>query len=210
MQNTVFQEELIKQIVDSAIKDTLEDFKTQHKNSIVLLSRKLEENKKLYEEEIKKLNDLIEKQRGKLASANDTLNNVEKKLKEVDQRVILVRNITTDEVNQVKDEMLRLNDNVNSLSEILKKRCENLSVKVAPVCYSVEDQSDESVVESHNALGKPIIDETVVESLNDEIKDQKNQRRCRAKLKDLLLKYIMMHWLIKMSKLIETLVRILP
>ena len=64
VQNTVFQEELIKQIVDSAIKDTLEDFKTQHKNSIVLLSRKLEENKKLYEEEIKKLNDLIEKQRG--------------------------------------------------------------------------------------------------------------------------------------------------
>ena len=41
VQNTVFQEELIKQIVDSAIKDTLEDFKTQHKNSIVLLSHKL-------------------------------------------------------------------------------------------------------------------------------------------------------------------------
>ena len=78
VQNTVFQEELIKQIVDSAIKDILEDFKTQHKNSIVLLSRKLEENKKLYEEEIKKLNDLIEKQRGKLVSANDRLNNVEK------------------------------------------------------------------------------------------------------------------------------------
>ena len=45
VQNTVFQEDLIKQIVDSSIKDTLEDFKTQHKNSIVLLSRKLEENK---------------------------------------------------------------------------------------------------------------------------------------------------------------------
>ena len=78
VQNTVFQEERIKQIVDSAIKDTLEDFKTQHKNSIVLLSRQLEENKKLYEEEIKKLNDLIEKQRGKLTSVNDRLNNVEK------------------------------------------------------------------------------------------------------------------------------------
>ena len=122
VQNTVFQEELIKHIVDSAIKDTLEDFKTQHKNSIVLLSRQLEENKKLYEAEIKKLNDLIEKQRGKLASANDRLNNVEKKLKDqrVDQRVTLVGNITTDEINQVKDQMLRLKDNVNSLSELLK------------------------------------------------------------------------------------------
>ena len=133
VQNTVFQEELIKQIVDSAIKDTLEDFKTQHKNSIVLLSHQSEENKKLYEEEIKKLNDLIEKQRGKLASATDRLNNIEKKLKEVDQRVTLVRNITTDEINQVKDEMLRLKDNVSSLSEILKKKktCENLGNKVA-------------------------------------------------------------------------------
>ena len=121
VQNPVFQEELIKQIVDSAIKDTLEDFETQHKNSIVLLSRQLEENKKLFEEEIKNLNNLIEKQRGKLASANDWPNNVEKKLKEVDQRVTLVRNITTDEINHVKDEMLRLKDNVNSLSEILKR-----------------------------------------------------------------------------------------
>ena len=45
VQNTVFQEEFIKKIVDSAIKDTLHDFKTQHKKSIVLLSCKLEENK---------------------------------------------------------------------------------------------------------------------------------------------------------------------
>ena len=119
VQNNVFWEELIKQIVDSAIKDTLEDFKTQHKNSILLLSCHLEENKKLYEEEIKKLNDLTEKPRGKLASANDRLNNVEKKLMEIDQRVTLARNITTDEINQVKDEMLRLKDNGNLLSEVL-------------------------------------------------------------------------------------------
>ena len=84
--------------------------------------------------------------------------------------------------------MLRLNDNVNSLSEILKKRCENLSVKVAPVCYSVEDQSDESVVESHNALGKPIIDETVVESLNDEIKDQKESKVMQSQTEGLVTK----------------------
>ena len=187
-QNTVFQEELIKQIVDSAIKDILEDFKTQHKNSIVLLSRQLEENKRLYEEEIKKLKDLIEKQRGKLASANDRLNNVEKKLKDVDQRVTLVRNITTDEINQVKDEMLRLKDSANSSSEISKEKCEDLSNKVVPVCNSVEDQSEKSVIESHNVLGKSIIDETVMVYPNEEPQNQKEPKVVQSQTKGLVTK----------------------
>ena len=63
-----------------------------------------------------------------------------------------------------------------------------MSVKVAPVCYSVEDQSDESVAESHNALGKPIIDETVVESLNDEIKDQKESKVMQSQTEGLVTK----------------------
>ena len=72
-QNTVFQEDLIRQIVISVIQGILKDLKTQHKNSVSLLSHQIQDNKKFYEEEIKSLNDQIEKQRNKLASANDRL-----------------------------------------------------------------------------------------------------------------------------------------
>ena len=72
-QNTVFQADLIRQIVDSVIQGILKDLKTRHKNSVSLLPRQIQDNKKLYEEEIKSLNDPIEKQRNKLASANDRL-----------------------------------------------------------------------------------------------------------------------------------------
>ena len=153
-----------------------------------MLSRQLEENKRLYEEEIKKLKDLIEKQRGKLASANDRLNNAEKKLKDVDQRVTLVRNITTDEINQVKDEMLRLKDSANSSSEISKEKCEDLSNKVVPVCNSVEDQSEKSVIESHNVLGKSIIDETVMVYPNEEPQNQKEPKVVQSQTKGLVTK----------------------
>ena len=63
-----------------------------------------------------------------------------------------------------------------------------MSNKVTPVCHSVEDQSDESVVESHNALGKSIIDETVVESLNDEPKDQKESKVMQSQAEGLVMK----------------------
>ena len=111
-QNTVFQEGLIRQIVDSVIQGILKDLKTQHKNSVSLLSRQIQDNKKFYEEEIKSLNDQIEKQRNKLATANDRLSKVENKLKGIDQSITLQRNITSDEINQVKDEILKLRDHV--------------------------------------------------------------------------------------------------
>ena len=84
-----------------------------------------------------------------------------------------------------------------------------MSSKVASVCHSVEDQSDESVVESHNALGKSIIDETVMESLNDEPKDQKESKVMQSQTKGLVTTGYN-DALIKMSRLIETLARILP
>ena len=94
--NTVFQEDLIRQIVDSVIQDILKDLKTQHKNSVSLLSRQIQDNKKFYEEEIKSLNDQVEKQRNKLATANDRLSKVETKLNGIDQSITLQRNITSD------------------------------------------------------------------------------------------------------------------
>ena len=63
-----------------------------------------------------------------------------------------------------------------------------MSNKVAPVCYNVEDQSDGSVVESQNALGKSIIDETVMESLNDEPKDQKQSKVLQSQTEGLITK----------------------
>ena len=52
--NTVFQEDLIKDLVNTAISETLKDLKQQHKNSLALLTRQVEGNKKYYEEELKK------------------------------------------------------------------------------------------------------------------------------------------------------------
>ena len=53
--NTVFQEDLIKDLVNTAISETLKDLKQQHKNSLALLTHQVEGNKKYYEEEFKKL-----------------------------------------------------------------------------------------------------------------------------------------------------------
>ena len=63
-----------------------------------------------------------------------------------------------------------------------------LSNQVAPGCYSVEDQSNESVVESHNALEKYIIDEIVIDSLNDEPKDQKESKVMQSQTEGLVTK----------------------
>ena len=108
----------------SVIQDILKDLKTQHKNSVSLLSRQIQDNKKFYEEEIKSLNDQIEKQRNKLASANYRLSKVENKLKGIDQSIILQRNITADEISQVKDEILKLRDHADFSAKDLHKRCE--------------------------------------------------------------------------------------
>ena len=53
-QNAVFQEDLIRQIVDSVIHDILKDLKIQHKSSVSLLSRQVQDNRKFDEEEVTK------------------------------------------------------------------------------------------------------------------------------------------------------------
>ena len=112
-QNTVFQEDLIRRIEDSVIQDILKVLKSQRKNSVSLLSRQTQDNKKFYEEELKNFNEQIEKQRNKLVTTNDRLGKVENKLRGIDQSIALQRNITGDEINQVKDEILKLRDHVD-------------------------------------------------------------------------------------------------
>ena len=155
-QNTVFQEDLIRQIVISVIQGILKDLKTQHKNSVSLLSRQIQDNKKFYEEEIKSLNDQIEKQRNKLATANDRLRNVENKLKGIDQNITLQRNITSDEINQVNDEILKLRDHVDFSAKDLHKRCEDLSNEFKPICYSVKNQTEEFMSKSEDISGNEV------------------------------------------------------
>ena len=92
-QNTLFQENLIRQIVDSVIQDILKDLKTQHKNSVSLLSRQTVDNKKFYEEEIKNLNGQIEKQRNKLDTVNDRLSKAEHKVKGINQSITLQKTL---------------------------------------------------------------------------------------------------------------------
>ena len=53
--NTVFQEDFIKDLVNTAIAETLTDLKQQHKNSLALSTCEVEDNKKYYEEELKNL-----------------------------------------------------------------------------------------------------------------------------------------------------------
>ena len=111
-----------------------------------LLSCQIQDNKKFYEEEIKSLNDQIGKQRNKLASANDRLRKVENKLKGMDQSITLQRNITSDEINQVKDEIVKLRDHVEFSAKDLHKRCKDLSNEFKPICYSVKSQTEEIIM----------------------------------------------------------------
>ena len=111
--NTVFQEDLNKDLVSTAISETLKDLKQQHKNSLALLTRQVEGNKKSYEEELKKLKDVLEKFRNKLAAANDKCNKMEKRIKDQEHSITLQKNITKDEINHIKDEIIRIERPIN-------------------------------------------------------------------------------------------------
>ena len=58
----------------------------------------------------------------------------ENKLKGIDQSITLQRNITSDDINQVKDEIVKLRDHVDFSAKDLHKRCEDLSNEFKPIC----------------------------------------------------------------------------
>ena len=70
--------------------------------------------------------------------------------KGIDQSITLQRNITSDEINQVKDEILKLRDHVDFSAKDLHKRCEDLSNEFKPICYSVENQTEEFMSKSED------------------------------------------------------------
>ena len=106
--NTVFQEDLIKDLVNTAISESLKDLKQQHKNSLALLTHQVEGNKKYYEEELKKLNDELEKFRNKVAAANDKCNKMEKRIKDQEHSITLQKTLLRMKLIILKMRLLEL------------------------------------------------------------------------------------------------------
>ena len=106
--NTVFQEDLIKDLVNTAISETLKDLKKQHKNSLALLTCQVESNKKYYDEELKKLKDELEKFRNKLAAANDKCNKMEKRIKDQEHSITMQKTLLRMKLIILKMRLLEL------------------------------------------------------------------------------------------------------
>ena len=164
--NTVFQEDLIKDLVSTAISETLKDLKQQHKNSLALLTRQVEGNKKYYEEELKTLKDELEKFRNKLAAANDKCNKMEKRIKDKEHSITLQRSITKDEINHIKDEIIRIERPINEEipTNAISRRSDDINTHDKQI-----NNSDITLSQANEV----VIDETMLEN-QSEVKDRKN------------------------------------